>query len=267
QVFCYIVTWTLFPLRIVSCLFRVYCCKFVTRTWRAEDFMSIAMGLALLGCLSSFQAAFSLGCGGSEPNRCNYFDAGANLTTYLYVTAVYYSAMHFLIKVAFLTYYLRLSPNHKFRLKVGVGFGLNIGSLFINLLIDVFQCIPVPAALTLMGRLTAQCMNQHFVLVAPAVINVLLDIYVFTLPIPILVKLQMPTRKKIAVISVFAFGGASVIMGAIRFHTLLALLSYPKTSHGFGETIIVIALELNLAAIAVNLPAVRSFWVKSNGHK
>ena len=200
--------------------------------------------------------------------------------------AVYYSVMHFLIKAAFLTYYLRLSPNRIFRLWVGVGFGLNTGLLIINLLIIVFQCIPVSAALTIKGRLTAQCMNQHFVLMAPAVVvsaalpyvwrlhvltisqNVLLDIYVFILPIPILAKLQMPTRKKIAVISVFAFGGASVIMGAIRFHTLLALLSLFNTSHGFGETIIVIALELNLATIAVNLPAVRTIWVrKSNDRK
>ena len=84
--------------------------------------------------------------------------------------AVYYSVMHFLIKAAFLTYYLRLSPNRIFRLWVGVGFGLNIGLLIINLLIIVFQCIPVSAALTIKGRLTAQCMNQHFVLMAPAVV-------------------------------------------------------------------------------------------------
>lgn len=77
----------------------------------------------------------------------------------------------------------------------------------------------------------------------------------------------MPLRKKIAVISVFAFGGASVIMGGMRFHTLLALLSYTKTSQGFGETIIVIAFELNLAVIAVNLPAMRSLWVANSNDR
>ena len=52
-------------------------------------------------------------------------------------------------------------------------------------------------------------------------------------------------------------------MGGIRFHTLIALLSYTKTSKGFGETIIVIAFELNLATIAMNLPAIRTLWVKT----
>jgi hypothetical protein len=88
---------------------------------------------------------------------------------YVFVMAVYYSVMHFLIKAAFLTNYFRLSPNRRFRLWVGVGFGLNAGLLFTNLLLIVFQCIPVSAALTLTGRLTGECMNQHFVLMAPAV--------------------------------------------------------------------------------------------------
>jgi len=186
--------------------------------------------------------------------------------------------MHFLIKSAFLTYYLRLSPNRRFRTWIGVGYGLNFGSLMVGLLLLVFQCIPVKAALTTLGRLSATCMDRNFVLFAPSSMvilpiplvvactdklqNVLLDIYVFILPIPTLAGLQMPLRKKIAVISVFAFGAGSVILGILRFHSVLKLLSINNTSNGVGETIIVVSLELNLAAIAVNLPAIRSIFVK-----
>jgi hypothetical protein len=92
--------------------------------------------------------------------------------------------------------------------------------------------------------------------------NILLDIYVFVLPIPTLARLQMPRRKKLGVISVFLFGAGSVIMSILRFHSVLKLLDISNTSRGVGEIIIVVALELNLAAIAVNLPAIRSIWVK-----
>jgi hypothetical protein len=78
--------------------------------------------------------------------------------------------MHLLIKAAFLTYYLRLSPNRHFRLWIGVGFGINFGSFMISLLIFVFQCVPVRAALTTLGRLRAQCMDREFVLFAPSAI-------------------------------------------------------------------------------------------------
>lgn len=92
--------------------------------------------------------------------------------------------------------------------------------------------------------------------------NVLLDFYVFVLPIPTLAGLQMPLYKKITVLSVFAFGAGSVILGVLRFHSVLKLLSINNTSNGVGETIIIVALELNLAAIAVNMPAIRSIFVK-----
>ncbi|KAH7396962.1 hypothetical protein DE146DRAFT_614940 [Phaeosphaeria sp. MPI-PUGE-AT-0046c] len=170
--------------------------------------------------------------------------------------------MHFLIKSAFLAYYLRLSPNRTFRLWVGVGFGLVYGSLLIGIIILVFQCIPISAALKLVDRLRAQCMNRQFVLYAPAATNIVLDIYVFILPIPTLARLQMPRRKKWGVIAVFLFGAASVLMSLIRFHSVQRLLNLQTTSDGVGEIIIVVALELNLAAIAVNLPAIRAIWVK-----
>lgn len=76
--------------------------------------------------------------------------------------------MHFLIKSAFLAFYLRLSPNRTFRLWVGVGFGLVYGSLLIGILILVFQCVPVASALKLADRLKSQCMNREFILYAPA---------------------------------------------------------------------------------------------------
>lgn len=77
--------------------------------------------------------------------------------------------MHFLLKNAFLTYYLRLSIHRGFRLFVGLGFGLNIGLLLINLLLIVFQCIPVAAAYTPLLRLKgAGCMNRYYVLMGPS---------------------------------------------------------------------------------------------------
>ncbi|KAF1911462.1 hypothetical protein BDU57DRAFT_461805 [Ampelomyces quisqualis] len=262
QVFAYIVTWICFPIGIASSLVRIYSCSHVSRTWNPDDYISVAMGLALIGVLAFWQVGLSLGCGGPEPNKCNYFDLGGALVRYLYILPIYYTFMHFIIKNAFLAYYLRLSPNRNFRLWVGVGFGLNMCSFLYALLIVVFQCTPVTAALKTLARLTAQCTDRQFVLYTPAVINVILDIYIFILPIPTLARLQMPRRKKWAVLSVFLFGGGAVIMGILRFHPVVKLLAISSTSSGVGEIIIIVALELNLAALAVNLPAIRSIYVK-----
>ncbi|KAI2486709.1 hypothetical protein Ptr902_00842 [Pyrenophora tritici-repentis] len=223
---------------------------------------------ALIGALYFWETALILGCGKAPPNKCNYLDPGEKLVQYLYVLAIYYSLTHFLIKSTFLAFYLRLSPNRTFRLWTGIGIGLNIGSLLINLLIIIFQCIPVSAALHTFARLKATCMDRDFVLIGPAVVNVLLDIYVFILPIPTLLGLHMPTKRKLAVLSVFLFGGSSVIMSCIRFHSVVYVQSLVNTSKNIGEVMIVVALELNLAAVAVNLPSIRAIWVKGwNGRR
>jgi hypothetical protein len=64
QVWTYIITWTLFPLGIVSSLVRVYCCRYVTRTWKPDDYMGIAVGVTLIGAVAFWQTGLSLGCGG-----------------------------------------------------------------------------------------------------------------------------------------------------------------------------------------------------------
>jgi hypothetical protein len=84
--------------------------------------------------------------------------------------AVYYFIMHYLIKTVFLTFYMRLSPNRIFRLWIGIGFGINTGSLLINFLIIVFQCKPISAALSTVARLTANCMHRDFVFIAPGIV-------------------------------------------------------------------------------------------------
>ena len=54
QIFGYIITWTCFPLGIASCLARAYCCKWVVRCWKIDDYMSLLMGVGQFkGCAKS----------------------------------------------------------------------------------------------------------------------------------------------------------------------------------------------------------------------
>lgn len=267
QIAVYIVTWSSFTLGIGSCVLRVYCCVRILRKWRADDYMNVVNAAILMGALGMWQSALLLGCGGKEPNRCNYFAADGKLIKYFYAMSVYYSVMHFAIKGTFLVFFLRLSPNRTFWLWTGIGLGLNVGMVMINIFFIVFQCVPISAAWKPLARINAQCINPQFILYGPGAVNTLLDFYVFLLPIPTLWNLQMPFRRKIAVISVFAFGGAAVIMGLIRFHSLRGMQSLFDTSRSIGEIIIVAALELNLAVIAVNLPAIRSIWIKRSSNQ
>lgn len=77
--------------------------------------------------------------------------------------------------------------------------------------------------------------------------------------------LQMPLRRKIAILSVFTFGSFALIVGLVRFHSLISLNAFTNTAHGVGEMMIVAALEFNFAILAVNLPAMKCLYLKMMG--
>jgi hypothetical protein len=56
QIAAYCVTWISFLLAILSCLVRVYSCVFVMHSWKAEDYMSVAVGV------SKHESLFMLDC-------------------------------------------------------------------------------------------------------------------------------------------------------------------------------------------------------------
>jgi hypothetical protein len=96
--------------------------------------------------------------------------------------------------------------------------------------------------------------------------NILEDFYILVLPISTVWNLQMSTRRKIAVLSVIAFGSSSVIIACFRLIPLLELNDSPDTSWVLGKMIIVAALEIQFAVIAVNMPSLKALWMRmTNG--
>jgi hypothetical protein len=90
--------------------------------------------------------------------------------------------------------------------------------------------------------------------------NSLLNLYVLLLPIPIFYRVQVPFRRKMQICCMFAIGGAAVVLGFIRMHSLKIINSGTDTSTAVGETMIVGALGMSLAVVAHNLPSLRMFW-------
>lgn len=72
-------------------------------------------------------------------------------------------------------------------------------------------------------------------------------------------------RRKIAVLSVLAFGSSAVIIACFRLIPLLELNSSPDTSWVLGKMVIIAALEIQFAVIAVNLPSLKALWMRLTG--
>lgn len=95
--------------------------------------------------------------------------------------------------------------------------------------------------------------------------NAFSDIVILVLPIPTVLKLQMSSRRKIAVLAVICFGSLSVITALCRFIVQKQLISEPDTPYVMGHMVIVAGIEIQIAVIAVNLPALRSLFTRIVG--
>jgi hypothetical protein len=95
--------------------------------------------------------------------------------------------------------------------------------------------------------------------------NIFADFYILILPISTVWNLQMSTRRKIAVLSVVAFGSSAVIIACFRLIPLFQLNSSTDVSWVLGIMIIVAALEIQFAVIAVNLPSLKALWMRYTG--
>ena len=95
--------------------------------------------------------------------------------------------------------------------------------------------------------------------------NIITDVIILILPISTVLSLQMPLRRKIAVLSVIGFGASAVLIAMLRFIILHKLGFDPDISYVLGEMAIVAALEIEFAVIAVNLPPMKALWNKLTG--
>jgi len=177
---------------------------------------------------------------------------------------VYYS-VHWVIKSAFLLFYLRLSPSPTFRIAVYIGGALNGVILIINILLACFQCVPFDEILHPGTHPDAVCISKLVLLIGPSILNILEDFYILILPIYTVMNLQMSLRRKAAVLGVMVFGSSSVIIACFRLMPLLELNDSPDTSWVLGKMVIVAALEIQFAIIAVNLPSLKALWTKFGG--
>ena len=114
----------------------------------------------------------------------------------------------FFAKIALLLLYLRL-----FGLKTAVRYTIYFGLIFavclywINIPFLAYYCAPAPGKKWDLQDLDlSKCGKSRILGVVQGSLNVVLDLFIFILPIPVVMSLQMNARKRVAVLTVFLTG-------------------------------------------------------------
>ena len=112
-----------------------------------------------------------------------------------------------LTKLAVLFFYLRVFPQREFKQLSHLVMGCCLIYLVIFVFVFAFQCTPTWFFWKQWQRIgNGKCININGVGWAAAAINIVLDITILSIPIPIILKLNISKRQKWQVLSMFGVG-------------------------------------------------------------
>lgn len=122
----------------------------------------------------------------------------------LYLYEIFWSFGVFSVKVGILLLYWRIFPTRGLRIAVLAVGALTLGIFVANFFTFIFQCIPIARFWD--QEIHGRCIEQHVFYLVSAIINVLSDIAVLVLPLPVVWRLHTSTSRKWSLSFLFLLG-------------------------------------------------------------
>ncbi|KAF5850522.1 hypothetical protein GGP41_002751 [Bipolaris sorokiniana] len=186
QPLAYVVAYITFAFGTISIFLRFYCRRYILHLWGWDDHFAVLILVFSIGQQVILHMFLYWGCGLYD---CPCFAQRrliadwrhrrmATLTTHqqlqilkwLFIEQVAYYSVHWVIKSAFLLFYLRLSTRKPFRIAICIGGAINGTILIINTLMACFQCVPFDEILHPGTHPNAVCINRLAMLIVPSVL-------------------------------------------------------------------------------------------------
>ncbi|KAJ5929214.1 hypothetical protein N7454_007062 [Penicillium verhagenii] len=187
------------------------------------------------------------------------WDVGSNDTIpaakIRYVTHIIYTLISGLIKASICLLYLRLFPNIR-KLTLGtIGFVTAMSIAVI--LATIFQCSPVDAVYDEDKYESYTCFASIPFWYSTAVLSLVTDIWIFALPLKIMMGLQLELKRRFIIIGLLSLGLFACIASIVRMAYIVKLYeSSDPTWDTFGVSIWS-GIELAVAIIAASIPAIK----------
>lgn len=144
-----------------------------------------------------------------------------------YAFSILYNPALMAEKTSILVFYLTLSKtNRTFRwATIATLFVVNAAGLALTI-VTIVQCSPVTAAYDYPSPTDAHCTDIVTIYLSSAPVNIITDLAILFLPMPILTSMRLPRKQKTILIITFGFGIFVAVVDIIRIAYLQAASTY-----------------------------------------
>jgi hypothetical protein len=121
------------------------------------------------------------------------------------------------LKTSILVFYLTLARGERvFRwANYGTLFVVNAAGVGLTM-VNMFQCRPFSAVFRSSPVARASCTDIVTLYLCSAPVNLITDVAIFFLPMPILTRMHLPLKQKIILLVTFSFGVFTAVVDVIR---------------------------------------------------
>ena len=258
---------------------RVYCRSFIVRRLSWDDYFIVLAWFLAFGLSFTINYGTRKGLGRHDADILDG-DRGA-LRRCEYVFSILYNPALMAAKTSILIFYLRLSKNTQKVLRMAswaVLVVVNIAGTVLTLL-NIFQCRPVEAAFNQAERdQGAKCIPLLTEFICSAPVNIVTDLAILALPIPVLTSMRLPSKQKTILVITFALGIFVTVVDVIRIYYLQqAITNVPTAASSdpnsiFGDSsefswnaslsLMWSAVEVNVGITCACIPTLKPLIIK-----
>ncbi|KAJ5963480.1 Major facilitator superfamily domain general substrate transporter [Penicillium vulpinum] len=219
------VSITFFSLATIFVALRFISRIFVVRKIGLHDWLMLVAWIIDFGFSFSLFFAVQKGLGLHSSDVRSEDELAFNKANYAFT--VLYNPALMAVKTSILVFYMTLTRNQKvFRCANYVTlFVVNAAGLALTF-VNVFQCNPVGAVFLSDIPAHAKCTDIVTLYLSSSPVNIITDLAILLLPMPLLTTMRLPFKQKIILVITFSFGFFVAVVDVVR----IAFLQQAATS-------------------------------------
>ncbi|KAE8154675.1 hypothetical protein BDV25DRAFT_171494 [Aspergillus avenaceus] len=177
---------------------------------------------------------------------------------YMFMKLLYYFQIVYIlapptVKLSLLLLYKRIFVSSRFLIIVYImGAVVSLWAIIMTFL-GIFNCTPISGFWTGVGK----CLPFKQFAVGYAIVNILTDLTVWLMPIPMMWRLQLPTAQKVALTLIFVLGLFDCAAALVRLLSSMLVLGNWDVTYDYAKGFMWSIIEVSLAIVCTCLPTMR----------